>query len=144
MKRERQLEASYRACFWSFVAIVVLTVILLLTSCTTTRIVEVERVRTDTTYITHQQRDSIWMHDSIHIRERGDTVLIERWHTKYKERAVHDTTYVATHDTVPAPYPVIQEVPAELTWWQQARMHIGTFFLIAMAVITAIGLWKHK
>ena len=37
---------------------------------------------TDTDYITKQQRDSFYLHDSIHIKERGDTVWIERWHTR--------------------------------------------------------------
>lgn len=39
------------------------------------RIVTVEKVRTDTTYITRHERDSIHIHDSIHVYETGDTVL---------------------------------------------------------------------
>lgn len=31
----------------------------------------------------------------------------------------------SVHDSIPVPVPVITEVPAELTWWQQARLHIG-------------------
>ena len=57
-----------------------------LTGCTTTRLVEVETVRIDTTYITKWQHDSIWRHDSIYVKEytQGDTVYLvrDRWHTQ--------------------------------------------------------------
>jgi hypothetical protein len=76
-----------------------------LASCSTTRYVPVVEHRTDTLRITQHQRDSIWLHDSIHIVEKlkGDTLLIqqERWHTRYVDRLQMDTVYVATHDTVP-------------------------------------------
>ena len=110
-----------------------------LTSCTTTKVVEVERVKTDTTYITKWQRDSVWLHDSIRVTERGDTVRIEKWHTKYVEKQVHDTTYVATHDTIPQPYEVVREVPAELSWWQRLRLWLGNAVLLA--VIGFVGYW---
>ena len=82
-----------------------LIAISLLASCRQVEYVTVEKVRTDTTYITKWQRDSVWLHDSIQVTEKGDTVRIERWHTKYVEKQVHDTTYVATHDTIPDPFP---------------------------------------
>lgn len=112
--------------------------VLLLTACKTKeRIVTVEMVRTDTTYISRQQRDSIWLHDSVHVKEfmAGDTVYVlrDRWKTKYVERQVHDTCYVATHDTVPHPYPVEVEVPARLSWWQRLRMQLGGALLLLLA-----------
>ena len=50
----------------------------------------------------------------------------------------------SVHDTVPVPVPVIKEVPAELTWWQQARIHIGgvVFWLsVIVAVVTLVRWW---
>ena len=113
---------------------VVLFVLALLSSCKQVEYVTVEKVKTDTTYITKWQRDSIWLHDSIHVKEKGDTVLVEKWHTKYVESIKHDTTYVATHDTIPDPFPVetIKEVPAELNWWQRLRMWLGNMVLLAL------------
>ena len=113
-----------------------------LTSCTTTKVVEVEKVRTDTTYITKWQRDSVWLHDSIHVTEKGDTVRIERWHTKYVEKQVHDTTYVATHDTIPQPYEVMKEVPAELSWWQRVRLWLGNAVLLALLGVVGYYGWR--
>jgi len=143
MKRMDQLEFSYKACFWSALGIAIIIVILLLTSCKSVEYVTVEKVKTDTTYITKQQRDSIWLHDSIHVKERGDTMLIERWHTKYIEKVTHDTTYVATHDTIPQPYPVIKEVEKKLSTIQKSLMGIGLISLMALVVVIALWLKKH-
>lgn len=116
----------------------IILVALLLVGCKTKeRVVTVEKVRNDTTYITKHQRDSVWLHDSIHVTEKGDTIRIERWHTKYIERATHDTLYQATHDTIPQPYPVEKLVERELSWWQQTRMHLGEA-LLALAGIAAL------
>lgn len=118
----------------------------LLTGCTTTRIVEVERVKTDTTYITQHQRDSIWLHDSIFMKEyqQGDTVFIlrDRWHTKYIESIKHDTTYIAKTDSVPVPYPVEVKVPRELSWWQKTLQRTGGIALILLLVWIGRQAWK--
>lgn len=147
---EERGEHAYKGCFWSMVlalATFLIVSVILLTSCTATKVVEVEKVRIDTTYITKWQRDSVWLHDSITVTDKGDTIRIERWHTKYVEKQVHDTTYVATHDTIPQPYPVetIKMVEKELNWWQRLRLWIGNIGLLA--ILGAVGwfgvrLWK--
>lgn len=131
--------ALKRVIYVLVVWMVVLFVLALLSSCKQVEYVTVEKVRTDTTYITKWQKDSVWLHDSIHVKEKGDTVLVEKWHTKYVESIKHDTTYVATHDTIPDPFPVetIKEVPAELSWWQRLRLWIGNIGLVAM--LGAVG-----
>ena len=132
---------------WLVVWMVILFVLALLASCRQVEYVTVEKVLTDTTYITKWQRDSVWLHDSIMVTEKGDTVRIERWHTKYMEKQVHDTTYVATHDTIPQPYPVetIKMVEKELSWWQRLRLWIGNIGLLGiLGVIGYYGvkLWR--
>ena len=138
------MDAFAKVCFGMAGAILILIAILLLTSCKSVEYVEVVKVRTDTTYITKQQRDSIWLHDSIHIKERGDTMLIERWHTKYIEKVTHDTTYVATHDTIPQPYPVTQYVEKKLSWIQKALITIGILTLMGLAIAIALWIKKHS
>ena len=108
--------------------------LLLFASCTTTKVVTVEKVKIDTTYITKWQRDSVWLHDSTIVREKGDTVLVEKWHTKYKEKQVHDTLYKSRVDSIPVPYPVEKMVERELTWWQQTRLHIANIILCLLGV----------
>ena len=140
-------EALKRVMKFLIICLAFLIAISLLASCRQIEYVTVEKVRTDTTYITKWQKDSVWLHDSIHVKEKGDTVLVEKWHTKYVEKQVHDTTYVATHDTIPDPFPVetIKEVPAELSWWQRLRLWIGNIGLLAiLGVIGYYGvkLWR--
>jgi hypothetical protein len=125
--------------------------IVLLAGCKTKeRIVTVERVRTDTTYITRHHRDSVWLHDSIYMKEwlAGDTVyqLRDRWHTQYVERVRLDTTYVSKTDSIPVPYPVekIVKVDKPLTWWQRLRMMIGGIVLVGLAVIATLKLVSNK
>jgi len=36
-------------------------------------------------------RDSIYLHDSIFVRIRADTVFLERWHTRWREKEVTHT-----------------------------------------------------
>jgi hypothetical protein len=142
---EEKSDKAYKGCFWSLVASIVTFVIvsvLLLTSCTTTKVVEVEKVRTDTTYITKWQRDSVWLHDSIRVREKGDSVWVERWHTKFIEREVHDTLYQAKTDSIPVPYEVVKEVPAELSWWQRVRLWLGNAALLALLGVVGYYGWR--
>ena len=120
----------------------VLIALSLLSSCTTTKYIEVEKVRTDTTYITKWQKDSVWLHDSIHVKEKGDTMLIEKWHTKYIEKQVHDTISVARTDSVPVPYPVPEYVERELSWWQRTQMYAGDVMLVVLLVLLGYGVFK--
>ena len=111
----------------------------LLMGCTTTKYVQIPEYHNDTVRVTQYQRDSIYMHDSILVRQRGDTVTVERWHTRWRDRWQHDTLYISKTDSVPTPYPVevVKEVKKPLTWWQQTRMHVGgivIFLLIIFAV----------
>ena len=143
MKKLDSLEASYRCCAWALWICVLLMIALWLTSCTTTKVVTVEKVKTDTTYITKQQRDSIWLHDSIHVTERGDTIRIERWHTKYVEREVHDTLYRAKTDSIPVPYEVIKEVPRKSTWFERIMFCTGIIAILCLILFVAKKLERH-
>lgn len=116
-----------------------LAMMFMVASCTTTKYVTVEKVKIDTTYITKEKRDSIWLHDSTFVEKKGDTLLIERWHTKYRDAYQIDTIYRATHDTIPQPYPVIQMVEKKLNWAQKSLMTVGGIFLAVVA--GAVVVW---
>jgi hypothetical protein len=120
----------------------------LLGSCTTTKYVTVPELHTDTLMVTQHSRDSIYVHDSIWVNQwqAGDTIYRERtkWRTQYVERLSHDTIYKSRTDSVPQPYPVIKEVPAELSWWQRVRLHTGDLALAVLGILTllAIARWR--
>lgn len=114
---------------------IIIMVCCILMGCRTTRTVTVEKVRTDTLMVLKHTHDSIYRHDSVIVSEKGDTVKIERWHTRYIEREKHDTIYQATHDTIPKPYPVEKLVAAPLTWWQQTRLHLANILLWFVGIV---------
>ena len=144
---EERLKAG---CFQMVAFIVMLIVGLLLcamlSGCTTTKYVTVPEYHTDTLIQTKVQKDSIWLHDSIYVHEwtKGDTIFVEsrKWLTKYVDHEVHDTTYVSKTDSIPYPVEVTKEVPAQLTWWQQARIHVGGIVIYGLLIILIIYIFK--
>ena len=149
--RQRNIRQDKRGCMFSILCLLLAVLLLFIFyGCTTTRYVPVIEHRTDTVQITKQQRDSIWLHDSIYMHEyqKGDTcyVLRDRWRTKYIESISHDTTYISTRDTIPQPYPVEVEVEKKLSWWQRFRLSMANIILwglLAWGVAWGIKLyWK--
>ena len=141
--RDDMMRAFIRAFLAIFTFMFFLFILSLIAGCKShERVVVVETVRADTLRLSHNIRDSVWLHDSIYIRDKGDTMWIERWHTRWRDRTVHDTTYVSKTDSVPVPYPVEVKVPRELSWWQRLRMHAGGVALSLLAIWLGIQAWK--
>jgi hypothetical protein len=116
--------------------------LLLLTGCTTTKYVPIETVRIDTMKVTKYERDSIYIHDSTIVREKGDTMLIEKWHTRWRDRWMHDTVYQSRVDSVPQPYPVTEYVErkrSKIDWFFTIT---GIIALIAVIVYAAVKVRK--
>lgn len=88
-------------------AILMTAVVMMCHSCK--QYIPVKEVHTDTLYQSRVERDSIYLHDSVHIKERGDTVFYERWHTKYVDKLRIDTLYQSRTDSIPVPYEVIKK-----------------------------------
>lgn len=125
--------------------ILLLTILISIACCSCkTKTVVVETVRTDTTYITKQQRDSIWLHDSVYLHEyqRGETIFVEhtKWHTAWRERMVHDSIYIAQRDTIRE----TREVPRKLTLIQQTTMRLGWLFIVLVMGAAIYGILKIK
>lgn len=113
--------------------------LLLVCSCRTVKYVPVETIKVDTTYINKLQRDSIYMLDSVYIKETGDTVFIEKYKYLYRDKLVRDTLYMAKTDSIQVPYPVEKE----LTRWQQFRMYFGGWAM-CIVVISILILIVYK
>ncbi len=122
----------------------IVVIIMMMCSCKSVEYVPVieKEVHHDSIYFTKVQRDSVWLHDSISVKEKGDTIRIEKWHTKYIEREVHDTIYQAKRDSIPVPYEVIKEVPAKLSKTQKGLMTLGILTLMAAVIFGAFWLKK--
>lgn len=118
--------------------------VLCLVACSCrTKYVPVESVRTDSIYINKSQRDSIYLRDSIFVREKGDTVLVEKYKYLYIDKLLRDTAYIERRDSIP--YPV--EVEKELSRWQRQKMNLGgaailVSFILLIALIIVIWIKK--
>lgn len=103
-------------------------------SCRTVKYIPVETIKVDTTYINKLQRDSIYMLDSVYVKEKGDTVLIEKYKYLYRDKLVRDTMYISKVDSIQVPYPVEKE----LTRWQQFRMDFGGWAMCIVVISIVI------
>lgn len=138
--KEKNKEKAYQGCGLALVALV-----LLLCGCKSIEYVPVvqKETHTDSIYLTKVQKDSIWLHDSIRIEARNDTVRVDRWHTKYVERLLHDTLYLSKRDSIPVPYEVVKEVPAKVSKMERTFMWLGILSLIALTLLVGRWLSKH-
>ena len=71
----------------------------LLYSCKTTK--HIETVKTE--YKTNHIRDSIHCYDSVYIKDKGDTIFLERYKYLYQDRIVRDSIFI--NDTIRIPVP---------------------------------------
>ena len=110
-------------------------------SCKSVRFIPAESIRIETGYLDSQRfnRDSVHVTDSLIIRNKNDTVFVERTKTLWKERLVTDTAvrYIERTDTVKIPY----EVEKPLTRWQTIKQDIGgvAIGVAGALIIFAIG-----
>lgn len=135
--QDQMAAGCFRAVAIIVAFIVAMIVCSFFSSCKSVEYMPVIEHHTDTLIKTNVQRDSVYVHDSVTVTQKGDTVLMDRWHTKYVEREVHDTTYVSKIDSIPKPYPVEVKVEKQLTWWQQTRLHLANILLWLLAIVSA-------
>lgn len=109
--------------------------VVLLAGCKT--YVPVETVKTETERVVDIQRDSIYVLDSVFVREAHDTIYITKWRTEYKEALRIDTLNIERIDTL---YRIV-EVEVKLTKIQQLKMDVGTGVLYAVPILIMVGLF---
>ena len=95
----------------------ILFAVLFLCGCRT-EYVPVESVRYDSVMIEKLMRDSVFVRDSVYLKEKGDTIY------KYKDRFVYvyknrvDTFFAEKIREIEVPVPVERK----LTWWEVVKM----------------------
>ena len=115
---------------------------LLLCSCGSIRFVPVERVRTDTSYLTRVRHDSIYVRDSIYVYQMGDTVTktVERWRYLYRDRV--DTLYKCRTDTVTVHDVEYRDKPER--WYDVGFRRLGQLCVLALLAWLLWCLVKRK
>ena len=92
-------------------------------------------------YIHDTKIDSIYIRDSIDRWQKGDTLYITKWHTKFKYINKVDT--IVKTDSIPKIVPVVKEVEVNhIYWWQKSLMYIGVLVVIILLSIIGFKLYK--
>lgn len=120
--------------------IVILTLLLIFNSCRSRHLPISENNTADSLRAITVRSDSIVVHDSIYIVERGDTVFQYKYKYIYRDRVLHDTLHQHRCDTITQ----FVEVEKQLTFWQQKKMEIGSLVMWIAPFIAAIMLVKWK
>jgi hypothetical protein len=109
-------------------------------SCGTIKYIPIESVRTE--YRHTATRDSIFLRDSIFVKEKGDTLIIEKYRYLYRDRFLRDSVFI--RDTIRVPYPIekIKEVKKPLSGWQNFQIWYGRIALIGALFFVIYFVWK--
>lgn len=112
-----------------------------LTSCKTQqRIVEKEKLVYKTEYKNRVQLDSVYLHDSVYIHQRNDTVFFSKWKTAYKYKYLTDTLRRTDSIYIDVPYLVeVPKVEYRQNNWQIVKSWFGGLTLIFLSLF---GIWK--
>ena len=102
-------------------------------------------VKTDS--VIHEKETTIMQLDSAAMAQYGITLkAAERaWlvRTAEMERQIQQLMQMSqqkdsVHDTIPYPVEVVKEVPADLTWWQQTRLHLANIVLWLLLFVAVV------
>jgi len=117
-------------------AVIFCIVALMCCACGSTKYVPRETVKTE--YREQVAVDSIVRYDSIYVKEKGDTLLMERYRYLYRDKVVHDSIYV--NDTIRVSYPVevVKAVKGPLSGWENFEVWCGRIGLLILVAV----FWK--
>lgn len=126
--------------YWLRIWLSVVLAALLLTGCKSVKYVPVTEYRDR--YVSRTDSflkvDSVYLHDSVAVYTKGDTVFTTK--TRYKDRLKYvyntKTDTVAVHDSIP--YPVKVEVERKETWLEKATGMAGKAALALCAVLAVL------
>lgn len=125
----------------SFVISLLVFILYMMASCRT-EYIPIESVRYDSVFLEKIQKDSIFVKDSVYIRQKGDTVFKDKFIVVYKERLLRDTMLTVKTDSIPVPVPVEKK----RTWWEQTKIDFATIAiqLIVLVIFYLIIKWIFK
>ena len=115
--------------------IFIMLAILMLSACkTTTKIVEVPVEVVKKEYIHDTKIDSVYIRDSVDRWQKGDTLYITKWHTKFKYINKVDT--IIKIDSIPKIVSVEKKVEVNhIYWWQKLLMWLGGITIVLLIIV---------
>lgn len=115
----------------NLLVVIILTIIL--SSCASTKYVEVPIPQIKIEYRDRTFIDTLIRNDSTVIREKGDTILIEKYKYIYKTKELRDTINVTDTVTVVKTVEVTKTVN-RLNNWQTVLMAIGLSSIVLLII----------
>jgi len=114
----------------------------MLYSCKSVKYIPVETTKIE--YRDNFVKDSIVHYDSVFVKDKGDTLILEKYRYLYKNRIVKDSIFI--NDTIRVPFPVVvvKQVKAPLTSWQNFQIWCGRLALFALLFLCIYFVWKLK
>jgi len=105
-------------------------------SCKSVKYVPVETTKIE--YRDNIVRDSIFRYDSVFVKDKGDTLILERYKYLYKNRIVKDSVFV--NDTIRISYPVevVKQIKAPLSSFQNFQIRCGQILLFSLLLCAII------
>lgn len=133
------------SAFLAFItAMAICGIISALTSCRSVKYVSVPEYHTEYKTRTDSilKRDSVWIHDSVSVWMKNDTVFKDRWHTEWRYHnmdKIKIDTFIKT-DSVRVPYPVEKR----LSKWQQIKVDYFVPLVCLCVIFLLPLLWLIK
>ena len=76
--------------------------------------------------------------------QRAWLIETNRLQRELSELRQSHTDTIHERDSIPYPVEVEKEVPAQLTWWQQTRMHLGEALLAIAGIAVVVFVLKGR
>jgi hypothetical protein len=70
--------------------------------------------------------------------QRAWLVLQREMENRLRELEYRSAQRDTVHDSIPVPYEVEKQVPAPLTWWQRARLHLANIELCLLVIVAVL------
>ena len=159
--------AILSGCLQGVISIILVVLIVLLccmlSACRTQKYVPITEKHTEH----HWHKDSVKERDSVHtenttvIRELDSAAMAKygiqmqanqrAWLVLQREmeNRLREMEHMSAHrdtvrDSIPVPYPVEKQVPAQLTWWQQTRLYVANVLMGGMLIAIAVWLIRRR
>lgn len=105
--------------FWYILFMLLL--VAFFSSCKTTEYIEVPKIQKEVEYRDKIERDTTYVHDSIYVHQKNDTIYIDKYKYIYREKLKVDTCNIFKTETITK---VITR-EKEFSKWQKLQMGVG-------------------
>lgn len=103
-----------------------------------TKYVPIETVRYDSLMVQKLMKDSIFVRDSVYVKEKGDTIFQYKNKYIYVLKEVSDTMYIYKDREVEVPI----HVERKLSWWERLKIDMGGWMMLVVVIALTMRLVK--